>query len=82
MPNVTAKFSLTPLFGYDTASEHIRSYAGRSALVQGGTAIPVFAMTEAGKEIIVSKIKKTGSQILIKGETLPFSGPDMPSPLI
>ncbi|MCK4268895.1 MAG: DUF2099 family protein [Methanogenium sp.] len=67
---------------YSCASGHIRSYAGRSALVQGGTAIPVFAMTKAGKEIIVSKIKKTGSQILIKGETLPFSGPNMPSPLI
>lgn len=64
------------------ASAHLRERAGKMALVQGGVSVPVYAMTEKGKEIILEKIKNTNSQILIKGEKLPVSYGKDPSPLI
>lgn len=64
------------------ASLHLREYAGRHALVQGGSAIPVFAMTQRGKDLMIEKIRRTDQQVLVKGEHLPVHGKSIPNPLI
>ncbi len=64
------------------ASKTVREIAGKSALLQGGISVPVYAMTQAGKNIILEKLRKTNKQILIKGEILPASSKKEPHPLI
>jgi len=64
------------------ASRHLREAAGRVALLQGGAAIPVFALTREGKDVILEKIRETDSPIFIKGERLPVAGKRGPEPLI
>lgn len=64
------------------ASRPIREIAGRSALVQAGVAIPVFAMTEKGKALIIEKIRRGGEQVLVKTTRLPAPGNEQPDPLI
>jgi len=64
------------------ASRHLRDLGG-SALMQAGTAIPVFAFTPAGKEVILAKLRETGSPVLVKGERLPVAGgKGSPDPLV
>lgn len=63
------------------ASRHIRDAAAKNALLQAGTSIPVFAMTPAGKGIILGKVAETDQQILVQGARLPVEGPHLPSPL-
>jgi len=63
------------------ASRHIRDAAAKKALLQAGTSIPVFAMTPAGKGIILGKVAETDQQILVQGARLPVEGPHLPSPL-
>lgn len=63
------------------ASSYLRNIAGRKALLQGGVSVPVYAMTQNGKEIILEKIKRTSSQVLIKGDKLPITFGKDPSPL-
>ena len=62
------------------ASQSIRD-AAKTALLQAGTSIPVFAMTRAGKTIILGKIAETDQQVIIHGARLPVSGSKSPSPL-
>jgi len=64
------------------ASVHIRSVAGKRALLQAGTAIPVFAMTERGKDLILSKVRWTKDQVLVQGSKLPYAGEKQPKPLV
>jgi putative methanogenesis marker protein 8 len=64
------------------ASLHVREVAGRKALLQAGTAIPVFAMTKRGKSLILDKLKESDEQIFIKGAKLPFAGDSQPTPLV
>ena len=64
------------------ASVHIRSVAGKRALLQAGTAIPVFAMTERGKDLILSKVRWTKDQVLVQGSKLPYTGEKQPKPLV
>ena len=64
------------------ASISVRSVAGKKALLQAGTAIPVFAMTERGKELILSKVRWTKDQVLVQGAKLPFTGEKHPKPLV
>ena len=64
------------------ASATIREVAGSRALVQGGTGVPVFAMTQKGKEIILEKIRTTKMQVMIKGNKLPMNLGNEPEPLI
>jgi putative methanogenesis marker protein 8 len=64
------------------ASRHIRDVAGSRALMQAGSAIPVFAMTGRGKEIILEKIRHISSPLLVTGMELPFSGNECPDPLV
>lgn len=64
------------------ASVHIREQAGRRALLQGGVSIPVFALTDQGRNIILEKIRITEQTVLIRGMQLPYSGEHIPHPLI
>ena len=64
------------------ASKTIREVAGSKALVQAGIAIPIFAMTPRGKNLIIEKIRISDGQILIKPTRLPALGNQQPSPLV
>ena len=64
------------------ASRTIRETAGRKALVQAGISIPIFAMTEKGKALILEKIRQTSEQVLIKPTKLPSLGGQQPDPLV
>jgi len=63
------------------ASKHIREIAGSRALLQAGITVPVFAITQRGKEIILEKIRNTNEQVLIKPTKLPSLGAEQPHPL-
>lgn len=64
------------------ASRPIREIAGKKALVQAGTAIPVFAMSRMGKQIIVRKMAESKEPFLVKTAKLPVSAGPQPEPLI
>jgi putative methanogenesis marker protein 8 len=64
------------------ASKPIREIAGKRALVQAGTGIPVFAVSENGKEIIVSKMARSKEPFVVKTTKLPVAGDSQPDPLI
>ena len=63
------------------ASQHIRDEAAKAALLQAGTSIPVFAMTKAGKAIILGKVAETDQPVIVHGARLPVPGSQSPSPL-
>jgi len=60
------------------ASKWIREAAANAALLQAGVSVPVFALTEKGKELIAAKVKTTKQHLLIKVERLPFTGGKCP----
>jgi putative methanogenesis marker protein 8 len=64
------------------ASKWVREIAGSRALLQAGTAIPVFAMTKRGKALILDKLKESDEQVFVKGSKLPFAGDSQPAPLV
>lgn len=64
------------------ASRQIREMAAEKALLQAGTAIPVFAFTERGKCLILEKVKSSRQQFLIKVEKLPCAADKCPEPLV
>ncbi|MEM1625307.1 MAG: DUF2099 family protein [Candidatus Nezhaarchaeales archaeon] len=64
------------------ASKWVREIAGRKALLQAGTIIPVFAMTRRAKDLVLEKLKNMERQVLVKLERLPFTSTEGPSPLI
>jgi putative methanogenesis marker protein 8 len=64
------------------ASRAVREVAGKRALLQAGSSIPVFAMTKAAKDLILEKIRVTQGQFLVTGAELPFSGDSAPAPLV
>ena len=65
------------------ASRPIREIAGNRALVQAGTAVPVFATTPAGKQLIVGKMAKTNDPFLVKTTRLPvLDHAQQPDPLV
>lgn len=63
------------------ASESIREIAGKQALIQIGTKIPLFALTKRGKRIILNRAMHIDKKLLIKGEDLPFRSDTEPYPL-
>jgi len=67
---------------FPCASRAMYEIAGKRALLQGGKAVPVFAMTAAGKEVVLAKILSTEVQVVIAGHTLPYSEGKGPSPLL
>jgi len=64
------------------ASGPIREIAGKKALLQAGIAIPVFAVTAKGKELIIEKIRQGREQVLVKTTRLPALGDQQPDPLV
>ncbi|MCX8181860.1 MAG: DUF2099 family protein [Candidatus Methanomethyliaceae archaeon] len=64
------------------ASKWVREIAGEKALLQVGSSIPVFVMTDKGKELVLNKIKGINAQMLIKLQRLPYQGERHPEPLI
>jgi len=64
------------------ASKTIREAVAGKALVQAGVAIPVFAMTLRGKELIMEKIRQGKEPVLVKPTKLPALGDQQPGPLV
>jgi putative methanogenesis marker protein 8 len=64
------------------ASGTIREVAGKKALVQAGIAIPIFAITRAGKMLIMDKIRESDEPVLVKPTKLPSLGDQQPNPLV
>jgi len=64
------------------ASRAVREVAGKKALLQAGSSIPVFAMTQKAKDLILEKIRITSGQFLVTGADLPFGSDSGPKPLI
>jgi putative methanogenesis marker protein 8 len=64
------------------ASRTIREAVGKNALVQAGVAIPIFAMTMAGKILIMEKIRLSQEPVLVKSTKLPALGDQQPDPLV
>ena len=64
------------------ASKTIRETAGPKALMQAGTAIPIFAITKKGKALLIEKIRCSDEQVLIKSTKLPALGDQQPDPLV
>jgi putative methanogenesis marker protein 8 len=64
------------------ASKTIRDAVSSRALLQAGVAIPIFAMTPAGKELIIEKIRQSNEPVLVKPTKLPSLSGQQPDPLI
>lgn len=65
------------------ASRHIREHIKGHALAQFGTAIPIFAITRRGKEMLLERAKEVTDPILINTMKLPvFPEEKQPRPLI
>ncbi len=64
------------------ASRAVREVAGKKALLQAGSSIPVFAMTQKAKDLVLEKVKITGGQFLVTGAALPFGSDSGPKPLV
>jgi putative methanogenesis marker protein 8 len=64
------------------ASRAVRDVAGKRALLQAGSSIPVFAMTQQAKNLLLEKVKGTKGQFVIMGAELPFRGSREPEPLV
>ena len=64
------------------ASKTVRSIIGPKALLQAGAAIPIFALTVRGKELVARRIVETTAPIFLKSSKLPVLGDDQPGPLI
>jgi putative methanogenesis marker protein 8 len=64
------------------ASKWIWKVAGAKALVQAGTAVPVFALTKRGKQLILDKIARSDRPVLVSGSKLPIYGPELPDQLM
>jgi len=69
-------------FTTSCASGTMREAAGRSALLQAGVAVPVFAMTQKAKEIILEKIRISSEPVLVKTTKLPVLTGQQPEPLL
>jgi putative methanogenesis marker protein 8 len=64
------------------ASAEIRAIAARSALLQAGGSVPVFALTDKGKQLVLEKLRETDSPLFVKAGALPVEMGEQPEPLI
>lgn len=64
------------------ASKWVRECAGRKAIMQAGVSIPVFAMSERGRDLILAKLRELKHQFIVKLEKLPYITSNQPSPLV
>jgi putative methanogenesis marker protein 8 len=63
------------------ASHWMRETAGKRSLLQAGRSIPTFAMTKAGKKVLLAKIGETDQQVFMQAAALPIIGEKSPYPL-
>lgn len=66
---------------FPCASRAMYEIAGKRAFLQGGKAVPVFAMTATGKKVVLAKIADTDTPVVIAGRSLPYSEGKEPFPL-
>jgi putative methanogenesis marker protein 8 len=64
------------------ASDTVRRICAKKALIQAGKAIPVFGMTQKGKEIIIGRLNVISEPLLVMTSPLPVKGEHEPYPLI
>ncbi len=65
------------------ASPHIRELAKEKALLQAGTAIPIFALTPRGKELLLERAKEIEDTLLMNTMRLPVLPEEkQPEPLV
>lgn len=65
------------------ASPHIRALAKEKALLQAGTAVPIFAFTPKGKELLLERAKEVNDTLLLNTMRLPVLPEDkQPKPLV
>jgi putative methanogenesis marker protein 8 len=64
------------------ASRNVRDIAGSRALLQAGSSIPVFAMTRAGKALLLDKVRALDYPMVLMSATLPFDMGNLPDPLV
>nr|WP_209675672.1 methanogenesis marker 8 protein [Methanolinea mesophila] len=64
------------------ASRFVREIAGSRALLQAGSSIPVFAMTPAGKDLLLEKVRVLDQPVVLMGADLPFDLGNLPDPLV
>lgn len=64
------------------SSKNIREVCGPKAVMQAGSSIPVYAMTERGKQIIIERIRRIPHPLFVTHKELPVRGSDEPNPLI
>jgi len=65
------------------ASRVIRETVGNKALAQVGTGVPLFALSQKGKELLLERAKEVTTPILINTMKLPVLPEDkQPRPLI
>jgi putative methanogenesis marker protein 8 len=80
--NAEALFELVDLLTA-CASPHIREFAGAKALLQAGTAIPIFAITPRGKELLLERAKEVRESLLLNTMRLPVLPEErQPKPLV
>ena len=65
------------------ASSQIREQAKEKAILQCGTAIPIFALTHAGKELLLERAKEVESTLLLNTMRLPVLPEEkQPEPMV
>ncbi len=64
------------------ASKTVREIVGKRALLQAGTAIPIFALTQKAKDLIIEKIRQGPEPVLVKTTKLPALPDQQPEPLV
>jgi putative methanogenesis marker protein 8 len=65
------------------ASQQIREHAKEKALLQAGTAIPIFALTPQGKDLLLERAKEIEDTLLINTMRLPVLPEEkQPEPLV
>ena len=65
------------------ASQHIREYAKERVILQAGTAIPIFALTPVGKELLLERAKEVENTLLLNTMRLPVLPEEkQPEPLV
>ncbi|UYZ40493.1 MAG: DUF2099 family protein [Candidatus Methanospirare jalkutatii] len=64
------------------ASAVLRELAGKNALLQAGTAIPMFALTQIGKELMLERAKEVQRTLILSASKIPKLAERQPEPLI
>jgi putative methanogenesis marker protein 8 len=65
------------------ASPHIRDLARDKALLQAGTAVPIFALTTIGKDLLLERAKEVKEPLLVNTMRLPvLPAEKQPKPLV